>query len=153
MNTTYYYKSPIGIIKLICNETFLIEMSFVEKEKENLDKYPSIVSTCKEQLDLYFAGNLKRFTIPLEFTRGTDFQRSVWSALLSIPYGETRSYKDVAIQIGNPKAVRAVGGANNKNPIGIIVPCHRVVGSDGKLVGYASGVEKKDMLLKLEEKK
>ena len=152
MEITYYYKSPIGTIKLICSEEYLREMQFVEEKGENPKIYSQIVSTCKEELDAYFAGKLEKFTIPLEFVRGTDFQRAVWKALQSIPYGETRSYKDIATMIGNPKAVRAVGGANNKNPIGIVIPCHRVIGSSGKLVGYAGGLDKKEMLLKLENK-
>jgi methylated-DNA-[protein]-cysteine S-methyltransferase len=153
MKTTYYYNSPIGTIKFICDDKFLLEMKFVDDIGKESTNYPQIVSTCKEQLDKYFEGKLKVFTIPLKFESGTKFQREVWKALQSIPYGETRSYKDIAIQIGNPKAVRAVGGANNKNPIGIVVPCHRVIGSNGKLVGYAGGLDKKDMLLKFEEKK
>ena len=87
--------------------------------------------------------------MPLDF-EGTEFQEKVWLALLSIPFGETRSYKDIAVQIGNVKAVRAVGAANGKNPISIIAPCHRVVGANGKLVGFAGGLENKDILLKLE---
>jgi len=150
MKTTYYYNSPIGTIKFVCSEDALQEMHFCEEVGKNPQSYSKIVSTCKEQLDQYFDGKLKEFTIPLDFVNGTDFQRSVWEALQSIPYGETRSYKDIAIKIGNPKAVRAVGGANNKNPIGIVVPCHRVIGSNGKLVGYAGGLDKKEMLLKLE---
>ena len=153
MKTTYYYNSPIGTIKLVCSEDFLEQLHFTDEVVNNPSKYPRIISTCKEQLDEYFDGKLEKFTIPLDFTKGTDFQRSVWKALESIPYGETRSYKDIAMQIGKPKAVRAVGGANNKNPIGIVVPCHRVIGSSGKLVGYAGGLDKKEMLLKLEEKK
>ena len=153
MKTTYYYNSPIGTIKFVCSESFLQEIQFTDEIGKNPQKYPKIVSTCKEQLDEYFTGKLQKFTIPLEFVKGTDFQRSVWNALQSIPYGETRSYQDIAIQIGNPKAVRAVGGANNKNPIGIVIPCHRVIGKSGKLVGYAGGLDKKEMLLKLEEKK
>ncbi len=151
MKTTYYYNSPIGTIKLVCSGAFLQEISFVEEEGKNPKTYPQIVSRCKEELDSYFAGKLEKFTIPLEFVKGTDFQKDVWRALLNIPYGQTRSYKDIAIMIGNPKAVRAVGGANNKNPIGIVVPCHRVIGSSGKLVGYAGGIDKKEMLLKLEK--
>jgi len=87
--------------------------------------------------------------LPLDF-EGTDFQQKVWQALLSIPFGETRSYKQIAEQIGNPKAVRAVGAANGKNPISIIAPCHRVIGASGKLVGFAGGLENKDILLKIE---
>ncbi len=128
-------------------------MKFVDEVCKNCTNYPQIVSTCKEQLDKYFERKLKIFTIPIKIETGTKFQREVWKALQSIPYGETRSYKDIAIQIANPKAVRAVGGANNKNPIGIVIPCHRVIGSSGKLVGYAGGLDKKEMLLKIEGKK
>jgi len=143
----------MGSIKFVCDEECLLEMNFTNSVGQISNKYSKIASTCKDQLDAYFAGKLKIFTMPLLFEKGTTFQRSVWKALQSIPYGETRSYKDIATIIGNPKAVRAVGGANNKNPIGIVIPCHRVIGSNGKLVGYAGGLEKKKMLLKLEEKK
>jgi len=153
MKTTYYYNSPIGTIKIVCDEEFLLEMNFVDKAFDNPKKYSKIISTCKEQLDEYFSGRLKKFTIAMKIEKGTAFQKTVWKALKSIPYGETRSYKDIAIKIGNPRAVRAVGGANNKNPIGIVIPCHRVIGSSGKLVGYAGGLDKKEMLLKIEEKK
>ena len=101
------------------------------------------------QVESYLAGNLKKFDLPLEM-HGTNFQLEVWNALLSIPYGTTASYKDVALMIGNSKAVRAVGMANNRNPIAIIVPCHRVIGSDGSLVGYAGGMELKRTLLEIE---
>lgn len=102
------------------------------------------------QLEEYFMGNRKEFDLPLEL-KGTLFQQNVWNALLTIPYGETRSYKDIAIQIRNEKACRAVGMANHKNPIGIIIPCHRVVGAGGSLTGYAGGLEKKQYLLELEQ--
>lgn len=102
-----------------------------------------------DELKEYFAGTRREFTIPLD-RRGTPFQLRVWDALTQIPYGETRSYSDIAIQIGNPKGQRAVGLANNKNPIGVIVPCHRVIGKKGGLVGYASGLDHKERLLGLE---
>ncbi|RSL30522.1 methylated-DNA--[protein]-cysteine S-methyltransferase [Salibacterium salarium] len=102
-----------------------------------------------EQLHEYFAGERKTFDIALDLY-GTPFQRSAWQALKQIPYGETRSYKQIAEVIGSPKAVRAIGSANNKNPVSIIVPCHRVIGSNGKMVGYGSGIDKKEHLLKME---
>lgn len=102
-----------------------------------------------DELKEYFAGNLREFTVPLD-RRGTPFQLKVWDELIRIPYGETRSYSDIARQIGNPKGQRAVGLANNKNPIGVIVPCHRVIGKKGALVGYASGIDHKERLLELE---
>ncbi len=103
------------------------------------------------QLRAYFRGELREFTLPLEM-QGTSFQKQVWRELLKIPYGETRSYADLATSIGVPKAVRAVGAANGANPIAIVIPCHRVIGSSGKLVGYGGGLELKRELLKLERR-
>ncbi len=104
-----------------------------------------------EQLCQYIAGNRKYFDVPYKLN-GTDFQKKVWQALCAIPYGETRTYKEIALAVGNDKASRAVGLANNKNPITVIVPCHRVIGSSGKLVGYAGGLEMKQFLLAMEHK-
>ena len=104
-----------------------------------------------DQISEYLAGRRREFDLPLK-AAGTDFQRKVWEVLSSIPYGERRSYKQVAAQVGNPRAVRAVGMANNRNPLPIVVPCHRVVGSDGKLVGYAGGLGIKEFLLGLESR-
>jgi len=104
------------------------------------------------QLEAYFSGELESFDLKLA-PEGTEFQKSVWKALCKIPYGETRTYKDIAASVGKPKAYRSVGLANNRNPIAIIVPCHRVIGSNGKLTGYASGLDVKAFLLKLEENK
>ena len=103
----------------------------------------------RQELDLYFQGRLKVFVTPLE-TIGTAFQQQVWNALLTIPYGETRSYKEQAQQLGNPKAIRAVAAANGQNKVSILIPCHRVIGSDGKLTGYAGGLNRKQSLLALE---
>jgi len=108
-----------------------------------------ILLNTQQQLIEYFSGQRKVFDIPLDF-EGTDFQKKVWSALLTIPYGETRSYKQIAQQLGHEKAVRAVGAANGKNPISIIAPCHRVIGAGGALVGFAGGLDKKEILLRLE---
>ena len=102
-----------------------------------------------KQLDEYFAGRFRRFTLPLDL-RGTPFQRQVWDALLDIPYGETRSYGDVARALGRPRSARAVGGANHVNPVAIVVPCHRVIGSNGSLTGYGGGLDRKKALLDLE---
>lgn len=118
---------------------------------EGENKQTRLLVQAAEQLDEYFTGKRKEFDLPLA-AEGTLFQKRVWNALCTIPYGETRSYKDIAIQIGNAKACRAVGMANHNNPIGIIVPCHRVVGADGKLVGYAGGLDRKQFLLELERK-
>lgn len=118
---------------------------------EGENKQTRLLVQAAGQLDEYFTGKRKEFDLPLA-AEGTLFQKKVWNALCTIPYGETRSYKDIAIQIGNAKACRAVGMANHNNPIGIIVPCHRVVGADGKLVGYAGGLDRKQLLLELERK-
>lgn len=110
--------------------------------------HPVIGATC-EQLGQYFSGLRQQFNLPLA-AQGTEFQQKVWRALIEIPYGQTCSYQELANAIGNPKAVRAVGLANGKNPISIVVPCHRVIGKNGKLTGYAGGVERKEQLLALE---
>ena len=137
-------------------------VTFVEEDGALL-----VISTCRScegvcletalikedhrQLCEYLKGERKEFDLPLN-PKGTDFQKRVWKALCEIPYGETRSYKQIAETIGNPKAVRAVGMANHRNPLLIVVPCHRVIGADGKLVGYAAGIDKKAFLLQLEAK-
>jgi len=110
-----------------------------------------VLNTLSQELDAYFAGKLKAFTVPLR-PQGTPFRMGVWQALQTIPYGETISYKELALRIGNPAAIRAVGGANHHNPISIIIPCHRVIGANGKLVGYGGGIEVKEFLLDLEQK-
>jgi methylated-DNA-[protein]-cysteine S-methyltransferase len=112
-------------------------------------RHPILLHT-ERQLDEYFAGKRKTFSIALDI-RGTSFQKNVWEALLAIPFGETRSYGQLAKQLGNSKAMRAVGAANGRNPMSIIVPCHRVIGSSGKLTGFAGGLETKARLLSLEE--
>ena len=124
---------------------------FFSKDKigDNI-KETDLIKACFRQLKEYFEGKRKEFNVPIE-AKGTEFQNKVWKALLDIPYGETRSYKDIAIAIGNEKACRAIGMANNKNPISIIIPCHRVVGSNGKLIGYGGGLDKKEKLLNIEK--
>lgn len=112
----------------------------------------TLIQAVYHQLLEYFRGERKSFDIPIEM-EGTPFQKKVWEALLSIPYGETRSYEDIAYQIGSPKACRAVGGANNRNRIMIVVPCHRVIGKNGSLVGYACGIDSKELLLDIEKRK
>ena len=148
--------SPVGQLKLVATETALVAVLW-ENENPNRvrlaelienTQHPILLETQK-QLNEYFAGQRQVFDLPLDF-EGTEFQQKVWKALLTIPFGETRSYKQIAEQIGNVKAVRAVGAANGKNPISIIAPCHRVVGANGKLVGFAGGLENKDVLLRLE---
>ncbi|MCZ8514138.1 methylated-DNA--[protein]-cysteine S-methyltransferase [Paenibacillus filicis] len=110
---------------------------------------PQPLAAAAEQLTAYFAGSLDRFDLALDL-QGTPFQRKVWTALLEVPFGEACSYKDIGIRIGSPKAVRAIGGANNRNPVPIIVPCHRVIGADGSMVGYGGGLSIKTFLLQHE---
>jgi methylated-DNA-[protein]-cysteine S-methyltransferase len=148
--------SPVGLLKLVAHDTALVAVLWENEDPKRVrlaelieDKKHPILLETQKQLNEYFSGQRKVFDLPLDF-EGTEFQEKVWQALLTIPFGETRSYKQIAEQIGNVKAVRAVGAANGKNPISIIAPCHRVVGANGKLVGFAGGLENKDILLKLE---
>lgn len=148
----YYlkYNSPLGELYLIEEENFLVEINFYNAPKDTIEKETSFLIKCRNELAEYFNKERKEFTIPIKL-KGTDFQKKVWNSLLKIPFGETRSYKDIAIDIGNPKASRAVGMANNRNLLPIIVPCHRVIGSNKKLVGYGGGLDKKIFLLELEK--
>ncbi|MCW8277985.1 methylated-DNA--[protein]-cysteine S-methyltransferase [Pseudomonas sp. PCH199] len=148
--------SPVGELKLVANGLRLAAILW-ENDKPGRVRLgpmseapdnPILIRTC-EQLREYFAGTRQRFDLELDFA-GTQFQKKVWAALLTIPFGETRSYSQIAEQIGNPSAVRAVGAANGKNPISIIAPCHRVIGASGKLTGFAGGLEAKELLLTLE---
>jgi len=126
-----------------------LELNPVEPSECPCDDHHPVVRETMRQLAAYFAGELMEFDLPLA-PKGTDFQKGVWKALVEIPYGETRSYSEIAQRVGKPAAMRAVGAANGRNPIGIIVPCHRVIGSSGKLVGYGGGLPMKRMLLDLE---
>ena len=149
--------SPVGRLKLVANSQALVAVVWENEQPKCLDSkqllpcadHPILLATQK-QLSEYFAGQRQHFDLPLTF-EGTDFQQKVWQALLSIPFSETRSYRDIAAQIGNVKAVRAVGAANGKNPISIIAPCHRVIGANGQLVGFAGGLNNKHILLQLEQ--
>lgn len=145
-----YYSSEIGLIEVVGTEEVILSVSFVDDRSRSSPEIPSCIKECVEQIDEYFKGKRKKFTTAIQL-QGTDFQKKVWKQLMKIPYGETVSYKDIAVSIGNRKAVRAVGGANNRNKIGIIVPCHRVIGSDGDLVGYGGGLWRKEWLLKHEK--
>lgn len=158
MQLSYQFlNSPVGQLKLVAHETALVAVLW-ENENPNRVRLAALVEDLQhpillktaQQLNEYFAGKRQQFDLPLDF-EGTAFQQQVWQALLTIPFGETRSYKQIAEQIGNVKAVRAVGAANGKNPISIIAPCHRVVGANGKLVGFAGGLENKEILLKIEK--
>lgn len=143
---SFCMQSPIGPLTITSKDEAIVSVEF--KASKQMDNTPVLIQA-KEQLDAYFKGELKDFNLKLS-PNGTPFQQKVWQALRQIPYGNCASYKNIAENIGNPKAMRAVGGANNKNPIPIIIPCHRVIGADGSLVGYASGVDKKTILLELE---
>ncbi|AKB30321.1 Methylated-DNA--protein-cysteine methyltransferase [Methanosarcina siciliae T4/M] len=152
----YYatFKSPIGSILLAGDEEGLKYVNFMKGKKkmevpDDWQENKEFFRNVSGQLEAYFAGQLKSFDVKLA-PEGTEFQKSVWKVLKEIPYGETRTYGEIAKNIGNPKASRAVGLANNRNPIAIIVPCHRVIGANGKLTGYASGLDIKEFLLKLE---
>jgi O-6-methylguanine DNA methyltransferase len=148
----YYYdflESPMGLVKITASESALVSLSLITQA--DIIATPNIITDlCKTQLNEYFMNQRREFTLPLELN-GTKFQKSVWNELLKIPYGKTASYKDVAVSLGNPNASRAVGGAVNKNPLFIVVPCHRVIGSNGALVGFALGIDKKTYLLDIEK--
>lgn len=140
-----YYKSLIGLIKITADDEFVLSCEFVETKEEKVCEN-KLTKEVKKQLKEYFIGKRLEFDLPLKMC-GTPFQLKVWNALQKIPYGKTCTYKDIAKQIDNPKAVRAVGHANNKNKFAILVPCHRVIGSNNKMVGYAGGIFKKQVLL------
>ena len=146
---TMYYKSPIGILKLGSSQDHLLALDFESGEEGGTDKLNPVLEEVKYQLDQYFADKRKIFDLPL-LLQGTEFQRHVWLALQNISFGETASYSYIAKAIGNPKAVRAVGMANHYNPIAIIIPCHRIIGSNSKLTGYAGELWRKEWLLKHE---
>lgn len=148
--------SPVGTLTLVTNERGLAAVLWEDDDPQRVRLGPlqenaahPVLLEAERQLQQYFNGERERFDLPLDFT-GTEFQKQVWAALLTIPFGETRSYAQIAEQIRSPKAVRAVGAANGRNPISIIAPCHRVIGANGKLTGFAGGVEAKAFLLKLE---
>ncbi len=145
-----YYHSVIGWLEIVCNENCLLEINFVNEKKEG--NYNGFVKQTIVQLDEYFKGIRKTFDIPLQ-VQGTSFQKQVWNALLTIPYGKTASYKDIATAIKNDKAVRAVGSANGKNKIPIVIPCHRIINFNGKLGGYAGELWRKEKLLEIENAK
>lgn len=151
------YSSPIGQLLLVSGDQGLRTLEFdyhgarleAARRRAGWTESPQRLAACAGQLDEYFAGQRRVFDVPLDL-RGTEFQRRCWSALLEIPYGETRSYADLARRVGSPRGFRAVGMANHDNPVAIIVPCHRVITSDGKLGGYGGGLSVKERLLRLE---
>jgi len=146
-----YYNSPIGVLEIITSDYAIISAMFVDELKETIVESKILIQAIN-QFDEYFKGTRKDFDIKCE-VKGTEFQEKVWEALVEIPYGVTLSYKQLAIAIGNEKAARAVGKANSKNIISIIIPCHRVIGSDKSLTGYAGGLNRKQWLLEHERER
>lgn len=146
-----YYASPIGTMKISARNDHVIRIEFVEQRTEQVSSEKnSFLAYCVGELREYFDGKRTSFTIPTQ-QNGTPFQQSVWRALMEIPFGETRTYGQLALALGSKDVVRAVGAANGQNNIPIIVPCHRVIGHDGKLVGFAYGIERKRYLLEHEK--
>ncbi len=148
--------SPVGELTLVASDAGLVAVLWPHDDFDRVrwgemvsDDAHTVLIAAAAQLDAYFAGTRTAFDLPLDF-RGTDFQKSVWAALLTIPFGETRSYGEIARAIGQPTASRAVGAANGRNPISIIAPCHRVIGANGALTGFAGGMAAKRLLLALE---
>ena len=144
-----YFKSPLGTIEIVGCSDSILALDFVEEMLPGDDEQTFCVKECIKQLDEYFNGQRKEFFLNLE-PAGTEFQKSVWRHLAKIPYGKTATYGEVAEAIGKPGASRAVGSANGKNPIAIIIPCHRVIGSDGSLAGYGGGLWRKRWLIGFE---
>ncbi len=144
-------ETPVGYLELTSNQQFLLSVSFAETFGLSSDFQPDILKGSVLQINEYFEGKRKEFSLNLQ-PAGTDFQLKVWEELKKVPFGETASYLDIAIKIGSKNNTRAVGLANGKNPIPIIIPCHRVIGTNGKLTGYAGGLERKKWLLQHEMK-
>ena len=151
MNNVFvgYLQSPLGLVEIMGTDKHIAYVNFVIDKGEESENLPSVILQCKKELEEYFSGKRKEFSINTK-ADGTDFQKSVWKQLMDIKYGETKSYGDIAKQMNDINASRAVGHANGKNPIAIIVPCHRVIGESGKLTGYAGGMWRKQWLLDLE---
>lgn len=146
----HYFESPLGTIKVSGDDAGITEVSFVDDfSNDTTNSIPSTLSKCVQQLEEYFSGHRTHFDVNLN-PQGTKFQQTIWDLLLSLPFGQTISYLKLARLYGNTKAVRAVAAAIGKNPILVLVPCHRVIGSDGTLVGYAGGKNRKEKLLQLE---
>ena len=148
MKGVAYYLSPVGELLIESEDEKIITLGFLKDSKQ--EEFPSpIIEQCKSELDEYFSGHRKFFSFEMDL-RGTAFQIKVWNELLNIPFGKTISYEELAIRIGNIKSIRAVGLANGQNPIAIVVPCHRVIGKSGELIGYGGGLDKKIWLLEHE---
>ena len=155
-NYRTYYASPLGNIRITCNETCITELHFMHKDElpavdASSAGAPPVLQQCLDELIEYFNGRRKKFEVPV-YQDGTGFQQRVWNELLNIPFGKTISYLTLAKRLGDPKAIRAAASTNGKNNIAIIVPCHRVIGSNNDMVGYASGIWRKKWLLEMEAK-
>lgn len=153
-----FVASPVGVLKIVASDKALVAVLWEDDNPRRVplsasgeDDRNNLLCEAERQLSEYFSGSRRSFSLPLDM-RGTAFQKSVWKALLTIPFGETRSYGELARAVGNPTASRAVGAANGRNPLSIIVPCHRVIGSSGKLTGFAGGLNAKRVLLDIEAK-
>ncbi|MBT2601680.1 methylated-DNA-[protein]-cysteine S-methyltransferase [Peribacillus frigoritolerans] len=146
------YESPIGVIEISGTNDAICSIMFAERDikiNNMQEQTPKVLAECFSQLDEYFKGERREFTFPY-ILEGTIFQKNVWNALTGILYANTGSYKDIAVSIGNEKAIRAVGSANGRNKLSIVIPCHRIIGSNGKLTGYAGGLWRKEWLLQHE---
>ena len=145
-NQTAYYKTPIGIAKIMGNEEGICSISLLDEVEVIPAEIPTCLQDCVQQLDDYFKGTRKEFNIKLN-PKGTTFQQKVWNELQNIPFGTTKTYREQALKLGDIKAIRAVASANGKNPLWIVIPCHRIIGSNGSLTGYAGGIWRKKWLL------
>lgn len=146
MSEEAYIKTPLGIARITGDESGISSVSVLDSDEKESDIIPEVLQDCVYQLQEYFNGKRQNFSLPLN-AEGTDFQKKVWDALVAIPFGKTTSYLELSRVLGDEKAIRAVASANGKNPLWIIVPCHRVIGSNGSLTGYAGGLWRKKWLL------
>ena len=150
MSAKIYYESPIGLIEIEGSNAGVSAIRFTQKRDESMSATPQPLLICATQLEEYFNGERTEFDVPLDLSSAGSFYREVWRLVRSIPYGHTRSYSDIAVTMSRPQASRAVGQANGRNPIPIIIPCHRVIGKNGGLTGYAYGLGTKQALLAME---
>jgi methylated-DNA-[protein]-cysteine S-methyltransferase len=148
-NQVAYYKTPIGTAKIVGDENGINAIAVIDDAMETSAEIPEILRNCVQQLDEYFNGTRTVFKLKLNL-QGTNFQKKVWEELLNVPYGNTKTYLEQTKKLGDVKAIRAVASANGKNPIWILIPCHRIIGSDGSLTGYAGGIWRKKWLLEHE---
>ncbi len=145
------FESPIGSLEVVGTEAGILSIEFSERSAVPAGSPAPCLKECLRQLEEYFEGRRRTFSLRLDL-RGTPFQKRVWNELLKVPFGRTVAYRDIAAALGNPRATRAVGGANHRNPVSIVVPCHRVIGADGSLTGYGGGLRRKEWLLAHEKK-